>query len=268
MYLCSLGSGSSGNAIIVRSAAHYSVLIDCGVQYPRLTRNLAQVGIAPSAIDAIVLSHEHTDHTQSAPLFAATFGTLVIASTDLQRLRIPVSAIVSETFAHGETFAVGDIAITPLRVSHDASATYGFVVTADGVSAAIFTDLGHGTPSVCAAAAAADLVIVEANYDGEMLESGSYPWFLKARIRGGGGHLSNADCAALLASAFTRDTPRDVWLAHLSKNNNTPERAVATVASALREANLHAASVTALPRYTIGPTWEAIRHQQLTLFPT
>ncbi|MHB8646459.1 MAG: MBL fold metallo-hydrolase, partial [Thermomicrobiales bacterium] len=131
---------------------------------------------------------------------------------------------------------------------------------------ALFTDLGGTSDAIRAAIGMADLVVIEANYDAAMLDAGSYPWFLKARIKGRGGHLSNADCGTLLAQAFTDDRPRDVWLAHLSANNNLPEAAVETVTFALHAAGIRRATVTALPRYTNGPIWQCVRHQQLTLF--
>ena len=161
---------------------------------------------------------------------------------------------------------VGDLTIVPCRVTHDAAATYGFRVGADGCTAAIFTDLGGTSDAVRAAVAGADLTIIEANYDREMLDNGNYPWFLKSRIKGRGGHLSNEDCATLLVRAFAEDRPRDVWLAHLSANNNTPELAVGTVQAALDAAGIMHARVGALPRYRTGPVWQMTRHQQLTLF--
>lgn len=265
MFVCSLGSGSSGNAIVVRGAANFTVLIDCGVQFPRLIRNLARLGIRPDELSAIVLSHEHSDHTQAVPFLRESWHIPVIADASTMHTTV-LAGYVTAPFQADQQVIIGDMVITPCAVSHDAQATYGFVVEADGCSVAIFTDLGHGTDTVRAAMRVADLIVIEANYDDEMLENGSYPWFLKARIKGRGGHLSNVECARLLTESLTGDRPRDVWLAHLSKNNNTPERAYETVSTALHDAGFAQTSVTALPRYTNGPIWEATRHRQLTLF--
>jgi len=264
--VCSLGSGSSGNATLVRSAANRTVLVDCGVQYPRLCKNLTRLGVRSSDIDAVILSHEHSDHTQAARPLRETARIPIIASPEFVAEATWLSDVVTDAFDPTMSRSVGDIVITPCRVTHDAAATYGFVVEADGCAVALFTDLGGASDDVRSAIGAADLVVIEANYDGAMLEAGSYPWFLKARIKGRGGHLSNADCGALLAQAFVHDGPRDVWLAHLSANNNAPETAVRTVTEALHTAGIFRASVTALPRYANGPVWQCVRHRQLTLF--
>ena len=266
MLVCSLGSGSSGNATLIRSAANRTILIDCGVQYPRLCKNLARLGVRPREIDSILLSHEHSDHTQSARPLHEAARMPVVASPEFVREATWLSDVVTDTFDPDSAWAVGDIVITPCRVAHDAAGTYGFIVEADGCTVAVFTDLGGASDSVRAAVSAADLVVIEANYEGAMLDAGSYPWFLKARIKGRGGHLSNADCGDLLVRAFTHDRPRDVWLAHLSANNNDPATAVTTVNEMLHAADIFQSTVTALPRYANGPVWQCIRHQQLTLF--
>lgn len=266
MLVCSLGSGSSGNATLVRSASGRTVLIDCGVQYPRLCKHLTRLGIRPGDIAAVYLSHEHSDHTQSAQPLPALWGMPIIAGQELVDDAPWLRELVTETFVSGQQRAVGDLSLVPISVAHDASATYGFTIEADGCTAAVFTDLGTGSDAVRSAVARADLTIIEANYDCAMLDAGAYPRFLKARIKGHGGHLSNDDCAAVLVGAFPNDRPRDVWLAHLSANNNRPEVAAGTVLHALREAGFHRTRVAALPRYALGPTWAMIRHRQLTLF--
>jgi phosphoribosyl 1,2-cyclic phosphodiesterase len=266
VFVCSLGSGSSGNATLIRSAAKRTILIDCGVQYPRLCKNLVRLGIRPPEIDAILLSHEHSDHTQAARSLHEAVRMPVIASPEFVREATWLSDVVTDAFDPDGAWTIGDITVTPCRVAHDAAATYGFIVEADGCTAAVFTDLGGASDSVRRAVSAADLVIIEANYDRAMLDAGSYPWFLKARITGRGGHLSNSDCGALLVQAFTHERPRDVWLAHLSANNNDPATAVTTVNEMLQSAGIFQATVTALPRYTNGPVWQCVRHQQLTLF--
>ena len=233
VFVCSLGSGSSGNALLVRSGAGRTILIDCGVQYPRLCRNLARLGVRPNDLDAVYLSHEHSDHIQSARPLREFAAVPIVASAELVAEAAWMRDLVSDVFVADTPRSVGDLAITPCRVAHDA---------------------------------AADLTVIEANYDREMLENGAYPWFLKARIKGRGGHLSNEDTADLLAGAFATDRPRDVWLAHLSANNNTAEKAVATVTTALHDVGILHTRVFALPRYANGPRWEMIRHRQLTLF--
>lgn len=266
MLVCSLGSGSSGNATLIRSASNRTILIDCGVQYPRLRKNLVRLGVRPDDIDTVVISHEHSDHTQAARPLREAAHVPIVASPEFVSDVTWLNDVVTDVFDPEGKWTVGDITVLPCRVTHDAAATYGFVVEADGCSVALFTDLGGASESVRNAVNGADLVVIEANYDSTMLDAGSYPWFLKARIKGRGGHLSNADCGELLAQAFTHDRPRDVWLAHLSANNNAPETAVCTVSDALHAAGIFHATVTALPRYINGPIWQCVRHQQLTLF--
>lgn len=266
MLVCSLGSGSSGNATLIRNAAGQTILIDCGIQYPRLGKNLARLGIGPDSIDAVYLSHEHSDHTQSARPLREMWGVPIIAAREIVAEAPWLSDLDVEAFDPQQIRMVGDMLITPVAVAHDATATYGFVVVADGCTAAVFTDLGSGSDAVKDAVARADLTVIEANYDRTMLDGGSYPWFLKARIKGRAGHLSNDDCADLLVRAYREDVPRDVWLAHLSTNNNTPEKAVGTVTAALHAAGISRTRVTALPRYRVGPIWQMTRHHQLTLF--
>jgi phosphoribosyl 1,2-cyclic phosphodiesterase len=268
VFVCSLGSGSSGNALLIRSASRRTLLIDAGVQFPRLCKNLARLGVRLGDIDAVILSHEHSDHTQSARPLHETAGIPIIASVELARDAPWLTDIITDTFDPSSARTLGDVLIAPYAVSHDTSAAYGFELHADGCTLAIFTDLGGATDDVRAAVSRADLVVIEANYDRDMLDNGSYPWFLKSRIKGRGGHLSNAECAELLVQAFADDRPRDVWLAHLSTNNNTPQKAVETVSMALIEAGIHRTHVAALPRYTNGPTWDRLRHQQLMLFST
>ena len=266
VFVCSLGSGSSGNATLIRSSSGRAVLIDCGLPYPRLIRNLTRLGASPADLDAILLSHEHNDHTQAAPLLRDTCGCTILAAPEIPALAPWLAPLLTGTFPTDRPWTIGDLTIRPHAVAHDAEATYGFSVTADGCTATLFTDLGHGDETVVQALAPADLIVLEANYDREMLESGSYPWFLKRRIGGRNGHLSNEDCAALLIRALAPHRERTIWLAHLSQNNNTPERAVATVAGTLAAAGVAHATVIALPRHTIGPIWEANRARQLPLF--
>jgi len=236
------------------------------VPYPRLIRNLSRLGCTPADLDAIVLSHEHSDHTRAAGLLHEVCGCTILAAPELAAHAPWLAPILTGTFPACEQWTIGDLSIRPHPVAHDAEATYGFSVTADGCTATLFTDLGHGNETVVQALAAADLIALEANYDREMLESGAYPWFLKRRISGRNGHLSNDDCAGLLVRALHVHRPRTVWLAHLSQNNNTPARAVDTVTDALNVADITDVTVTALPRYANGPVWDMTRSRQLPLF--
>lgn len=267
MRVVSLGSGSSGNATLLRTAAGESILIDCGVTPARLLRHLARVGVAPASLAAVVLTHDHGDHVQAAPVLAARFGVPLFASP-ITATRATLDVLHPHVYPTDTDtpWRVGGFTLVTHRVPHDADETFGFTVMADGVRVALFTDLGSDADTVAPALARADLLIVEANHDRAMLQGGDYPWWLKSRIGGHNGHLSNDQCATLLSHALTDDRPRDIWLAHLSAQNNTPARAMETVASALAAAGITRARVAALPRTEIGPRWEMTRAQQLSLF--
>ena len=265
MYVISLGSGSSGNATLFRTANGESLLVDCGLAPAKLLRHLNHLGVSPTDLRAIVLTHEHGDHTQSAPVLVSRFRVPLYASPTTANDGV-LAPLRPHRFSTDTAWQIGGFTLTPYRVPHDAEATYGFILEADGCRIALFTDLGTGVDALAPVLGSADLVIVEANHDRAMLAGGEYPFWLKSRIGGRNGHLSNEQCADLLVRALALDRPRDIWLAHLSAHNNTPERAIKTVATALTAAGLINQHVTALPRTTPGPAWELVRARQLSLW--
>lgn len=243
MRVFSLGSGSSGNAFLVE-ASGTALLIDCGVGVRIIRRALQDLDLA-GRLSAIFLSHEHIDHvralssvlrTEHCPIFA-TAGTF----TAIGRPERAVPTV------RGASVNMGDARVTLVPVPHDGADPCGFVVEVDKRTLAIFTDLGTPTVQVSNALQAADYVILESNYDETLLRKSRYPPYLKARIRGPGGHLSNDDCAGLLAGALSRRA-NGVWLAHLSENNNDPLVAESAARGALRLAG-RAMPVLALPRF-------------------
>lgn len=265
MYVISLGSGSSGNATLFRTANGESLLVDCGLAPAKLLRHLDHFGVSPADLRATVLTHEHGDHTQSAPVLASRFRVPLYASPTTANDGV-IASLKPRRFPTDASWQIGGFTFTPYQVPHDAEATYGFMLEADGCRVALFTDLGTGADALAPVLGNADLVIVEANHDRAMLAGGAYPFWLKSRIGGRNGHLSNEQCADLLVRALVADRPRDIWLAHLSAHNNTPERAVGTVSTALAAAGLVHQRVIALPRTTPGPAWELVRAQQLSLW--
>jgi phosphoribosyl 1,2-cyclic phosphodiesterase len=250
--IVSLGSGSSGNALLVRTS-NVALLVDCGIEPRRLSAGLTANGLALDQLDAVLISHEHSDHARSLSRIAP-------ANTVLLGTRGTVRACGSRGSDWIETspersVSIGDVEVIAIPVSHDAAEPCGFHLrTADG-ELTVLTDLG--SPSVAAAEAVAnsDLVVIEANHDEQLLVHGPYAARLKRRILSDSGHLSNEACARLLAEAL-RVASREptIWLAHLSVTNNRPLLAKETVEKHLAREGLEL-DVLALPRRRLGPVW-------------
>jgi phosphoribosyl 1,2-cyclic phosphodiesterase len=248
----SLGSGSSGNALLLRSSTS-AILVDCGVSIRRLSQSLAAHALMLPDIDAILVSHEHVDHVREIDRFA-TMATAILSTKGTASAIQPVANWTAIT--GGETRAVANVEVTAIPVSHDASEPCGFFIRVDGRALTVLTDLGSPSDVAAEAIAASDLVVLEANHDVSMLRRGPYPLHLQRRILSDVGHLSNDDCASLLLTALdgTSRLPT-VWLAHLSETNNRPHLAAQTVRRQLARAGIHL-EVQALPRRDIGPTWQ------------
>ena len=233
MRFASLGSGSEGNGLIVESGGT-RVLIDCGFGVRDTVARLARLGVEPESIAAILVTHEHTDHIGGVAAFAAryrvpvwlTFGTL--DSFGAEQLR---NARVYGFDSH-DVFAIGMLEVRPFPVPHDAREPVQFVVGDGAHRLGLLTDIGMTTPHVQASLDGCDALVLECNHDPEMLESGDYPWALKQRIASRLGHLHNEAAAQLLAALDTSRL-RHVIAAHLSQQNNTPDRARAALAKAL-----------------------------------
>ncbi len=234
MRFCSLGSGSTGNAWVVESGTT-RVLVDCGVAPRRLRARLQAAEIEPESIAAVLITHEHDDHVGAvlpfvrrglAPVYA-TWGTLRASGA---ALALPAERLVE--VAADRTVVIGALGVRPVPVPHDAREPVQYVFDDGRARMAIVTDLGSGTPHLAAACADLDALVLEANHDSQMLSRGPYPDFLKQRVGGAFGHLSNAASAAFLATV-AGPRLRHVVAAHLSLTNNTPHLARAALAGAL-----------------------------------
>ncbi len=223
-----LASGSSGNATLLR-AGEVSVLIDAGVGMRKLVAALASQGLKPGDLSGAVITHEHSDHIQSAHALSKRHGVPLIASektltafykrkTQTPHLILPV----------GDKWRIGDLEIETFSVPHDAADPVGVNVVhaPTGQKVSHLTDLGHVTDTVRRAIRGAHLLVLEANHDVHRLAGGEYPGYLKSRILGDHGHLSNEAAAQLLCEHALNHGPHTVWLAHLSKENNTPKLAL------------------------------------------
>jgi phosphoribosyl 1,2-cyclic phosphodiesterase len=236
-----LASGSSGNAIYIRTS-ETRVLLDAGISGRQLQQRLRGVADTDcSQLDAIVLTHEHVDHVRglrqvmkfsSAPVYATEGTWHHVTAAEAPEWE---GAARVRRVRDGETFEIGDLRITPFAVSHDAEEPVAYRFDAGGASLAVVTDLGYMSDHIKSVIQGCRCYVLETNHDVEMLRAGRYPWSVKRRILGDKGHLSNED-AALALLDLLGDGETDVFLAHLSVENNLPDLAEITVASTLKEA--------------------------------
>lgn len=248
MQIAVLYSGSRGNAALVRQGED-CILIDAGRNSLCLTRALTPYGVFPGDI---FITHEHTDHVGALQVFLRKHPARVhLTGGSLPVLEgyLPAGAAVP----HGlhDSVRVGALTVTFFPTPHDSRASVGFVVEGGGVRLGYATDIGHITPEIHGALSGCDAVVLEANHDEQMLKNGFYPASLKRRILSDRGHLSNDACAAEAVALAASGTGRFL-LAHLSENNNTPEKALKTVREALAAAGYAACSVEAAsPQITV-----------------
>lgn len=228
-----LGSGSSGNATVVRTPST-SVLIDAGMSLRQITMRMGRFGLDPEVLDGVVVSHEHGDHIKGLRVLCGRHGTTVFACEGLQGTREFAEAAPTrvETIKASAGFNVGDLEFTPFPIPHDAADPLAFVIRNNGVKFGYATDVGYATALLRYHLRGCNILVLESNHDPNMLIDGPYPWPVKQRILGRTGHLSNADSADLLSDVMGPDL-QTVLLAHLSRENNTPEMARVACASVL-----------------------------------
>lgn len=218
-----LASGSKGNAILVCSAKT-RVLVDAGTTCKELVGRLGRTPVQAKHLDAVLITHEHTDHVSAAGTLTRKFNLPVYMTRGtLENLPSSVGRCPSVTvFATGKSFEIGDLLIHPFATSHDAGESAGFIIENNGQRLGICTDLGIATNLVKVRLKGCNGLVLEANHDVDRLLDGPYPWFLKQRIRSPHGHLSNEEACNLL-EAVHNEGLRSVVLAHLSETNNHPD---------------------------------------------
>lgn len=246
-------SGSSGNcALISHEGTH--ILLDAGISCRRITAALAAVGLEAGQLSGVLITHEHSDHISGLSTLNKRFRLPVYATPGTARqlcYRIPFLDEQIRPVQAGTVFSVGGLEVRPFRTSHDAAESVGYVLSAGEKTLAFATDLGWLSPEVREAVSGAQLAVIEANHDVELLLSGSYPYYLKQRILGEEGHLSN-QAGAELACLAARGGAHTVVLAHLSHENNTPARALHTVSTALSAAGFEHVRLLTAPRSEAG----------------
>lgn len=233
-----LGSGSGGNATLVQ-AGDTRVMVDAGFSGRDLARRLETVGVDPDAVDAVVVTHDHGDHTRGVGIFARRHGTPIYI-TETTRTVCADLFRGSETlhpYQAGHPFAIGSLRVEPFITVHDAADPVAVALVDEGTEhrLGVATDLGRPTAHVLHALVGCDLLILEANHDDVLLQDAPYPSTVKARITSSHGHLSNLE-AARLATELLHARLVGVVLAHLSGESNRPELAREVVGDALREA--------------------------------
>lgn len=226
MRFCLLGSGSKGNAIYIESRGE-AILIDQGFSLRELKSRMESRALDPLRITGLIVTHEHSDHIAGVGVAARGLDIPVFATPGTLAGKKNIFNGDETVFPieSGESFSVGPFEILPFRVSHDAADPVQYVVRAGKKKLVVATDLGYVSTLVEECMRDSDLIVIEANHDVEMLKNGPYPWELKQRIMSRVGHLSNRNAAEFLFNlSCACRTPR-VVLAHLSEENNTPERA-------------------------------------------
>ncbi len=254
MRVIALGSGSSGNATLIKAGGE-CILIDAGIPTRMLERTLTEVGVRPREIAAIFLTHEHSDHVAAAGVLARRYGLTIVAN-DKTLQSAAIGKVKAEIMPTGGSVSVGSLRIDSFQLPHDGRDPVGYCVEHEGRRVCLATDLGHVPLALREHIRAADLVILEANHDQTRLLNGPYPPSLKARVMSQHGHLSNrqaADC--IVASVSNR--PQWLWLAHLSDVNNSPGVALRTVSQTLSLAGIQSVRTAVALRDRRSLVWDS-----------
>jgi phosphoribosyl 1,2-cyclic phosphodiesterase len=232
---CPLASGSKGNCIYFGSKKT-KILIDAGINAKTTIARLAEINVDLSDIDAILITHEHTDHIKGLQLLACKYGIPVFANSETAK---GIMATLRESpkfkiFSTGETFEFGDIEVHPFSIQHDTLDPVAFTIRTDNLKMGFCADLGFVTTLVANKLQQCDYLYLEANHQPSMVHASARPMIYKQRVLGRQGHLSNEECANLLASVLHSGL-KHVHLAHLSSECNAPEVALEVVRKKLQE---------------------------------
>ncbi|MFC1821306.1 MBL fold metallo-hydrolase [Thermodesulfobacteriota bacterium] len=238
-----LASGSRGNACYVETA-EARILVDAGLSCRELIRRLEIVQVAPSSVNALIITHEHLDHLRGAGPFARRFDIPVYINGPTLKRSIRTLGNLSKpvNIATGQAVTINDLLIETFTKCHDAVDPMGVVMSADGCRLGLITDLGRSTKLIEDRLKGCNGLIIEFNHDEKMLDEGPYPLELKRRIRGPDGHLSNLQARRLLKAVSHANLSR-VVLAHISAENNLPEKAYKEAQDALSGYGLQDADI-------------------------
>lgn len=237
MKLCSIASGSSGNCIYAGND-NTNILVDVGVSAKRIENGLSSIDIKPDTVQAILVTHEHSDHISGLGVMSRKYHIPIYATIETAKAIMNMKNLgeIEKDLFHfiepNETFMVNDISVNPFSTSHDASNSVCYTMQSNGRKVGIATDLGKFDDYIMSNLEDSDILMLEANHDVNMLMVGKYPYYLKQRILGDKGHLSNKASAELICKLMNSRL-QHVILAHLSKENNYEELAYETVSCEL-----------------------------------
>ena len=236
---CSLYSGSSGNCLYV-SSKNTKILVDCGTSCKKICEGLASINSSIEDIDAILVTHEHSDHVQGLGLVSKKFNIPVYANLEtwnaMEKQKEKIDERNVNVFENDSDFSLNELTIHPFSTPHDAANPCGFNINNGKRKLSIATDLGHMDNDIFKELIHSSFVLLESNYEPELLNVSRYPFHLKQRIKGPYGHLSNETAGKTIAALMKKDL-KQVMLGHLSKENNVPELAYQTVVEQLMRNN-------------------------------
>ena len=252
-----LASGSSGNAAVI-SCGRTHILLDAGISARRITTGLKELGIAPEELTAILITHDHSDHISGLTVLTKKVKAPIYATAPTCRTigeKAPCAAEQLRPTPAGEELKIGEVWVRSFATSHDAPGSVGYSVSDGKKRLVLCTDLGFVTEEVARVVKGCDLLVCEANHDVDWVSTGPYPYYLKQRVLGDWGHLSN-EAGAELALYAIRHGAKEILLAHLSAENNTPALARTVVEGCLRRAgvDLSAVRLSVAPRNELGGT--------------
>jgi len=256
MTVCTLASSSSGNCTVV-SHGKTHVLIDAGISMRRIKVGLQHFGLTPDDLTCVLVTHEHSDHISGIAMLVKYFKTPIFTSSGTGNMICGIMPYVNpymNCFEAGTELELGEIIVRGFRTPHDSTESLGYRLLAGGNTLVYVTDLGCVTDEVVDATRGADIAVIEANHDREMLRSGPYPAYLKRRILSAHGHLENSD-SGIFAARLAVSGARFIQLSHLSRENNTPRLAYETVERILSEKGVAVgkdAELDVAPPYTMG----------------
>jgi phosphoribosyl 1,2-cyclic phosphodiesterase len=252
-----LSSGSKANCLYLASEST-RILVDCGLSAKQAALRLESLGIEPSSIDAIVITHEHSDHVSGVRVFSEKYQTKVYSNPLTCKYSKELQSVSPDKvcfFESGSEFCIGDVIFEPFSIMHDAADPVAFRVKVNKTILGIVTDLGHVTSLVRESIRGLDGIVIEANHDLAMLQECSYPWQVKQRIASRTGHLSNCTTASLLAdlSKETENKLQVVIAAHISEQSNTPELAIETIRTSWDESSSARPDFFSASPYQVSP---------------